>query len=473
MACFADHENNELLACAMYLEGRGALPVESLESPVREASAVCESSPFKTTDEELLFNDMFASFLNTRERGHVIAVAGGFRSSKAKNQYRIIAASNAGKNGVHERSDPYNGLCSALAQDCTMFVSGNNTVHGVLVAALNICHAEVASSLKAVNTDNDFTVPSTPNIDATGEWDLWLQGEFRPAVAALEADRCLEAWNDLPSQKKIDVATQYSQVLDAASELWENIGGFSFTDGFKKHAKPVRKFNNIAKGLGLLRRFPSNTNFDFYWPQDSISGGSDHFICQSVHTETTLWKTVIEGLINRTDPGDHTLLESKWRRAIGEDWEKPILHTDCKLHCEIYLALYILFLDSNVMFHSFRVAEEGKQVFAIGATKASCIACWDILLKLSRQDYLTNTIYICRTRRSHGKAYAAWGIPHSAGTLPPSLDVATEQKRTQMLDSLNLSLSWSRQTFEQRVIDLILDNQQTSDGHSDTAILSD
>ena len=463
--------NNELLACATYLDGRGALPVKSLEPPIREASVASESCPFKTIDEEILFNDMIASFLNIREKGHVIAVAGGFRSSKAEQrQYRIVGASNAGINGVHKRSEEYNKHCNVLAQACTTFISDNKDVDRVLVAALNICHAEVASSLKAVNTDENFAVSSTSSMRAAAERDLSLESKFRHAVTALEAEGCLEKWKNLGSQKQIDIAILYKQVLDAASELWDNFEVSSFTHEFKKHAKPVRKFNNIAKGLDLLRRFPSNTNLDFYWPQSS-NIGSDSFICQSADAP---WGTVIEGMINRSDPGDYKLLESKWRHRIGnENWAKRILHGDCKLHCEIYLALYILFADSDVMFHSFRAAAEGKHVFAIGATKASCIACWDILHNLSRQDSPTEPIYICQTRASHRKMYATWGVPRSDTTLPPSLQAATEQRQTQMLDSLNLALSWSHRKFEQRVIDLMLAKEETSGGHSDTATLSD
>jgi hypothetical protein len=158
-----------------------------------------------------------------------------------------------------------------------MFVWGLDNMHKILAAALDICHAKVARSLKAVNTDEFFIVPSTLTTNGVNEWNLRRQRKFLLAVAALEAEDYLERWEELETQKKIRVASLYSRVLDAASELWDNLAHFGFTHGSKKHAKPVRKFSNIAKGLGLLRRLPRITNFEFYWPQDSFEG--DDFIC--------------------------------------------------------------------------------------------------------------------------------------------------------------------------------------------------
>jgi hypothetical protein len=446
MAAFTDDKNDELLSYAKYLENRRVQPVEPLDPFVLQAPTVRESSPLKTAADAILLHDMFAFFLNTGKPGHVITVAGGF---DAEGRYHVVGAGNAGRKGVWRPKDE---LCNALKKACKEFISGDigppkaDDMSKVLVASLDICHLEVASQLTAVHMGKKFTTPATSNMSTLAEWESWLHGKFRPAIAALK--RCLEMWTTLEFRHKARVATLYGQVLEAAPGIWAMIKGFSF-DQFERHAKLIEEFNNIATGLHLLRRFPLGTDLVFYWPQGSIY--SDKFKCQP---NPAPWKTVIEGLVNKLAPGDHNLqnqMQVEWKKEIGQkNWAEPLPHIECKIHSEIYLALYILFSDSDVSFDSFLVAK-GKQVFIIGCTKGSCLTCWDILLDLFRQDSHNGPILFCRTRCSHHKCYAAWGPP-CAETLPGSLyRVVKGPRKDQMLASLNHALGCSHEKFALRV----------------------
>ena len=164
---------------------------------------------------------------------------------------------------------------------------------------------------------------------------------------------------------------------------------------------------------------------------------------------------MIEDLINNSAIGDHDLrkkLQRTWKEAIGENQcVKATQHTSCQLHCEIYLALYILFSDSDIRFHSF-LAEEKKRLFTIGCSKESCAGCWDILRGLFRQDSRNHPQYVCRTRRSHGRCYEKWCLTPDVKTLPPSLGQAvTGPRQAQMIKTINDALNYSHQEFKQRV----------------------
>ena len=110
MTSVVDLENNELLACAKYLTDRGVLPVEPLETLIKEAPAVRKKCPLKTAAEAILLNDMFASFLSTGESDYVIAVSGGFG---ADGRYHVVGAGNTGQRGVRRPADE---PCAALAR---------------------------------------------------------------------------------------------------------------------------------------------------------------------------------------------------------------------------------------------------------------------------------------------------------------------------------------------------------------------
>jgi hypothetical protein len=440
MTSFTDRENDELLSYVKYLTGCRVMPIESLETSITElwAPAVCKESPLKTAEEAILLNDMFASFLCSGKSGYVIAVSGGFGSD---NVYHIVGAGNTGKKGVRRPSDK---LCAVLARACTKYILSlnPNDMSAIHVASLDICHAEVARRLTAISSGAKSSKP-TSDRGMRDEWELRLHNRFPLGIAALK--RNLKKWNKLKSQEKTKVATQYGQLLEVASEVWDKIKVSRAT----QFTRQVYELNTIAKGLRLLRKFPCGTRVVFDWPQGRTNG--DHSKCQPSSAKTSLWKTVIEDVINKVAIRDHELLRRKWKEAIGgTQWEKAILHTHCQLHCEIYLALHILFSKSSVRFHSFLV-EERKQIFAIGCSKESCIGCWDILLGLFRQDSPSHPIYMCRTRRSHGKCYATWGLTPHVETLPPSLRHAvTGPEQAQMLKSLNDALKCSHQKFNQR-----------------------
>ena len=205
-------------------------------------------------------------------------------------------------------------------------------------------------------------------------------------------------------------------------------------------------FSNIAKGLRLLRRFPPGTCVVFDWPQGLTN--RDRFKCRLGNAETAPWKTVIEGIINESATHSRKL-RKKWQAAIEEpEWGNTVRHNECQIHCEVYLALYILFSSSKVKFCSFSI--EREQFVPIGCSKASCIACWDILPELSRKD--SSGDLMCRTRGSHGKCYETWGLTPQIERLPPSLAQGiTGPRRTQMVESLNLALRGSHQKFKERV----------------------
>ena len=438
MADFTDRENDELLSFVKYLKAHGVTPIEPLKTSIEELHSpdLRTKCPLKVAAEAISLYNMFASFLSCGKHGYVIAVTGGFG---ADGWYHIVGAGNAGRKGVRRPSDE---LCAGLAQACTKFISSNakplnpDNMSGVLVAALDICHAEVARRLKTIDMDAFFTTHTA---------------QIARTLQTLVSDN-LERWKELGSGEKTTIATLYGRCLEFASYLWERIKDSENTQ-FRPHKNNIREFNNIAKGLYLLHRFPRGTRVVFDWPQGPING--DRFKCQPANAKAVLWQTVIEDFIKESARSDKKLqkkMRTKWKEAIGESqWVKAIPHTTCQLHCEIYLALHVLFSKSNVRFHSFLV-EEGKRVFPIGCSKTSCIACWDILLELSRQDSWNHPLYICRTLNSHGKCYPTWGLTPHVESLPPSLlQSVTGPKRQQMLKSLNHALRSTHQRFKQRV----------------------
>ena len=449
MTSFTDRENDEILSYVKYLTGCRGVPIEPLETSVRELQALAarKKSPLKEAAEAILLNDMFASFLSSGNSGYVIAASGGFG---ADGKYHIVGAGNTGKKGVRRPSDE---LCSVLAQACTKFISSLNPddMSAIHVASLDICHAEVARRLTSISTGAKSIVPAASNMSMLDERELRLHSKFRSDIAVLK--RSLRTWNKLQSPEKTKVATQYGQLLEMAAEIWDEIKDSGVIQS-RHQVKYIDELNTIAKGLQLLRRFPRGTRVVIDWPQGRING--DHSRCQPANAKTASWHTVIEDLINNSAIGHHELrnkMRRKWKEAIGESqWAKAILHTECQLHCEIYLALYILFSKSDVHFHSFLI-EERKRIFTIGCSKESCIGCWDILLGLFRQDSRNHPIYVCRTRRSHGKCYATWGLTPHIETLPPSLRQAvTGPEQTQMIKCLNDTLKCSHQKFKQRVV---------------------
>lgn len=397
MTHFEKQENNKPFLCVKDLTGNVVLPVTPLKTSSNHlcALAVRKKSPLKTAREAILFNDMFAFFLSN---GNVIAVSGGFG---ADSLYHIVGAGNTDRKGVSRPSDE---LCGVLAQACTKFIMGStiapdhNDMSGVLVAALDICSAQVAHQLKPINMGANLTEQS----------ELLPHEDFQLDMMSLKVK--LKEWKRLEPGEKVKVATQYGQYLQHASELWGKINDLKYIQ-LEPHQKSIyefiREFNNIAEGLRLLRRFPRSTRVVFDWPQGPTNG----------------------------DP--FRIRERQW--------------ANCQLHCEIYLALYILFSNSCVHFHLF-LLEERKRFFTIGCSKASCLACWDILVVLSRQDSPNHPVYTCQTRGSHGKSYPRWGLTSCLETLPSSLVQATKGPRqTQMVKSLNLALASSHHKFERRV----------------------
>jgi len=452
MTTFTDRENEELLSYVKYLAGCRVVPIEPLETSIKELQvpAVRKKSPLKTGTEAILLNDMFASFLSSGESGYVIAVSGGFG---ADDMYHIVGAGNTGKKGVLRPSDE---LCTALGRACNEFILGStvplnpDNISAILVASLDICHAEVARRLIRISAGAAFMTQASSNTGTLDEWGLQLQSKFLSLVAALRDT--LKRWKGLESREKTEVATSYGRLLTFVSELWDRIKDFGSIQSHRE-LTPFDEFNTIMKGLQLLRRFPRGTRVVFDWPQGPING--DRILCQPA-----TWQTVVEDLINKVTIGNRELrieMQRMWKESVGEtQWRTTILHADSQLHCEVYLALYILFSGSNVRFHSFRV-EGKKRVFTIGCSKGSCIACWDILLGLFRQDTRNHPKYMCRTRRSSGKCYATWGLTRHVETLPPSLRQAvTGLERTQMLKSLNGALKFSHQNFAQRVVSEML-----------------
>ena len=397
MTHHADQENSKPFLCVKYLIGDVVLPAMPLKTSSQHfcALAVKKKSPLKTAREAILLNDMFAFFLSN---GNTIAVSGGFG---AGGWYHIVGAGNTGREGVCRPSDE---LCGVLAQACTKFILGStrppdpDDMSGVLVAALDICSAEAAHRLKPINMGADLAEQS----------ELLPHKVFQLDVTSLKGK--LKEWKRLGPGEKVKVATLYGQYLQDASELWGKIKDLKYVQ-LDPHQKSSREFicefNSIAEGLRLLRRFPRGTRVVFDWPQGPTNG----------------------------DP--FRIRERQW--------------ASCRLHCEIYLALYILCSNSRVHFHSF-LLEERKQFFTIGGSKASCLACWDILGVLSRQDSPSHPVYTCQTRGSHGKSYPRWGLTSCLKTLPSSLVQATTGLRqTQMIESLNIALASSRHKFERRV----------------------
>ena len=432
MLQFTDRHNDELHLFVKILTGHTLVPNESLEASIFPADR--KKCPLKTAEEAILLNDMFASFLSENSK-YVIAVSGGFGPG---GQYCVVGAGNTGKKGVRRPSDE---LCTALAWACKEFTLGSTAplnpddMSAILVASLNICHAEVARRLKFM--------PSAA---------LQARTNSCPDIAALKSD--LKRWKGLESQEKTKVAIRYGQLLKFIPGLWDQIEDFGPIQD-NRQLEFIYDLNTIAKGLQLLRRFPRGTRVVIDWPQGPVNG--DCFGCQQANTKT--WQTVIEDLINKLAIGDHELQEimrRKWKEAIGENQcMKTIQHTSCQLHCEIYLALYILFSESDVRFHSFRV-EEKKRLFAIGCSKESCLGCWDILQRLFRQDSHNHPQYMCRTRKSHGKCYEAWCLTPDVETLPQSLRQAvTGPRQMQMLKSLHDALNYSHREFKQRVESLM------------------
>jgi hypothetical protein len=444
MTPFTDCENDELLLFHKIIAGRGVVPIGPAETSIKELQAPTDRKnyPLTTATEAILLNDMFASFLSSGKTGHVIAVSGGFGAGGV---YHIVGAGNTGMEGVGR---PSNELCTALESACKEFISGNamplnpDNMSAILVASLDICHAEVAPRLRRINE-------ASSNTDALDEQGLQVYNNFRSVVAALENN--LKRWKRLEPQEKIEVATGYGRLLEFTSELWDTIINFGPIQSHRQ-LKPFHELNTITKGLQLLRKFSRGTRVVIDWPQGPINDpiNGDRFLCQPA-----TWQTLIEDLINKSAIGDHELrnkMRRMWQEAVGRtQWTKTILHAECRLHCEIYLALHILFSGSNVRFHAFRV-EERKRVFTIGCSKESCTSCWDILRGLFRQDSSSHPIYVCRTRRSSGKCYPTWGLTPHLETLPRSLRQAvTGTRQTQMINAINYALKYSHQEFKQRV----------------------
>ena len=409
MTNFENQDNDELLSCVKCLTGGAELSVEPLELSSKElcAPAVRKKCPLKTTRQAILLNGMFAFFLS-RKPDCVIAVSGGFG---ADCWYHLVCAGNAGRKGVRRPSDE---LCGVLARACTKFISGSTSppdpydMSKVLVAALDICNEGVVHQLKPINTGENFTEQSAPYMCRLQAQGFPPNREFHLDMMFLKGQ--LKRWKKLEPEEKAMVATRYGNYLQLASKLWDTVKGFQY-DQLEPHQKSIREFihefNNIAEGLRLLRGFTRGTRVVFDWPQGPTNG----------------------------DP-------FRIRKHRG---------VNCQLHCEIYLALYILFSNSCVKFHSFLV-EERKRIFTIGCSKASCPPCWDILRVLSRQDSPNHPVYTCRTRGSHSKPYVAWGLTSQLETLPSSLvQVTTDQGQTQMVESLNLAFGSSHYKFEQCV----------------------
>ena len=413
MAYFTNRENEELLLSVKDLTGRVILPVEPLETPFKElcSTAVQKECPLGTAADAMVLNDMFASFLNCGKRGYVIAVSGGFGSDGL---YHIVGAGNTGSKGVLRPSDKQ---CAALAQACTNFILGStgppdpDDMSEILVAAFDICSAEKAHRLEAINTSENITTQSVIYVNMLQGLRLPPQSDLRPDIDVLKEG--LRRWRKLGSEEKTKLATIYGRCLELIFNRYDKKIDFESVQ-VEPNVKLIRGFYNIAKGLRLLRNFPRGMRVVFDWPQGPMHMNGDPFRI-----------------------GDY-------RRVNAH------LYKNRQLHCEIYLALHILFSNSDVRFHLFLV-EERKQVFTIGCSKASCIACWDILLGLSRQDSPSHTIYTCRTRRSSGKCYKTWGLTPHIETLPLSLVQAiTGPRRAQMLKSLNLALRCCHQKFKQR-----------------------
>ena len=395
MAPFTDRQKGELLSFVKTLRGCNVIPIEPLKTSMERLQfpADREICPLKTAWEAILLNDMLASFLSSGKPGHIIAVSGGFGPD---GQYYVVGAGNTGKKGVRRPSDE---LCTALARACEEFILGSTMplnpggMFAILVASLDICHADVARRLKSMI----LAASNTGTLYKQG-WQPYIN--FVSNAAALRYD--LERWSGLESREKTEVAIRYGQLLKDASELWDKLKYFGSIQ-FDHEVKVIYDLNTIAEGLQLLRGFPRGTRVVIEWPQGPV--GSDPVGCRGFQ------------------------------------------HTGCQLHCEIYLSLYILFSESDVQFHSFEV-EEKKRVFTIGCSKESCVGCWDILLGLVRQESPNHPQYVCRTHRSHGKCYETWCL----NALPPSLQqIVTGQRQTHMLQSLNDALKDSHQKFRQRV----------------------
>ena len=449
MTPFTDRENDELLLFAKILSDRNVVPINLLETPIERLwiSADPQNCPLKTAEEAILLNDMFASFLCSGKWGHVIAVSGGFRDD---GQYWVVGAGNTGNKGVLRPSDE---LCKALGRACEEFILDStmpfnpDDTSAILVASLDICHADVARRLRQINNGATVISLATSNTATLDEGALQLHGRFRSVATAIKDN--MREWKGLKSQQKTEVATSYGQLLKYASELWDKIQEFGSIQ-WKRQVRYIYEFNTIAKGLELLRRFPRGTTVHFYWPQGPIKGDRP----SHRPAEAKTWQTVIEDLINRSSIEDHELrnqMRMNWKETIGENqWAKAVQRGKRKLHCEIYLALYILFSESDVQFHAFQ--DEKTRLFTIGCSKESCIGCWDILLGLFIQDPHDRLIYVCRTRRSHGKCYTRCVLTPHVDTLPPSLRQAiTGSRQIQMLKSLNVALKYSHQEFKQRV----------------------
>ena len=399
MTPFTDRQYDELLLFVKALTGCSVVPVEPLKTSIEKLQFPVDhiQCPLKTAGEAIILNDMLASFLSSGMSGHVIAVSGGFGPD---GHYHVVGAGNSGLKGVRRPSDE---LCATLAWACSDFILGSTIplnpgdMVAILIASLNICHAEVARRLK----------PMTPAASSTGTLDKQGWQSYSNFVSdATVLQYFLERWKGLEYQKKIEVATRYGQLLKDASELWDKLKHFVSIQ-CDHDVKVIYDLNTIAEGLQLLRRFPRGTRVVIEWPQGPVDG--DLVRCQSFR------------------------------------------HTGCQLHCEIYLALYILFSESDIQFHSFKV-EENIRMFTIGCSKESCVGCWDILLGLVRQESHNDPQYVCRTRRSHGKCYDTWCLTPHFNALPPSLhQTVTGPRQIQLLQSLNGALKDSHQKFRQRV----------------------
>ena len=412
---FTYDENDELLRRIKDHADRSVLSVDPLEPSVERALAVSNGCPpLETAAEAILLNDMFALFLSSSESGQIIAVSGGFRVGNDR-EYHVVGAGNAGSEGV---SRPDDELCARLERACSNFISsntgplnpGDKSTSEVLIAALDISHAKVLNRLDTIRINTNPDISPTTNVHALPEQGLQPWRHFYRYMTLLRV--CLRLWEVPQSEEeRTRVAVLYGQFLKAASEVWDKTKDPGRTS-LELHEVYIRGFNSIAKGLHLLRNFPTGTRVVFDWPQGPVNG-------------------------DRFRIGDY-------------QWANAHLYTNCQLHCEIYLALHILFSNSDVCFHSFLV-DEGKRVHIIGCSKPSCLPCWNILLGLSTRQILNHPIYTCRTGNVNGRCYDTWGLTPYAETLPMSLFQAiTGSKKADMLESLRRALKHTLHTFRWR-----------------------
>ena len=174
----------------------------------------------------------------------MIAVSGGFGADNSY-RYHIVGAGNAGRKGVRR---PSNEHCDALASACTKFISASTNppdpddISGVLVAALNICSAEVVRRLKPVSNKGNNPDPTTQY--ASYRRLLKRQGlphheAFCSGVAVLKEH--LKWWKELQPVEKTMVATLYGLCLEVAYDLCDKIKDFESAQ-LEPHEVFIREF---------------------------------------------------------------------------------------------------------------------------------------------------------------------------------------------------------------------------------------